>query len=463
MRPPFSGFKIDGGDAVRTLRQRCGVSLPWESPLWDRVVLRGNGVITAAHSGLLEIMGMEWVGSAAPIKAFPREPRLHPFQEIAVGRLMSRAQGYLVAPTGAGKTVMALAIIARLRQRGIILTPTKQIAEQTVKACEKFLGVKAGRVYSGKDEREAPVAVATYQTVMRWEKPADDWGIVVSDEVHRVLAKVFVKALCAIRAHYRYGMTATLDRQDELRLLFPLLLGPHIVRVSPKDAEKILAGTEIWMLEYPNSGVPPWQFCEEVCGRIEFCGLKPENCERFRKGIYQFVLQALVEDDVRNGLIVDAVMKLLKQHEYVLVLTARVKHARWLGQLLMLNTDTPVFVAVGQKAGWRKEVEAFRREGGVLVATESLLGEGTDFPEVSAMVLATPAGGRVRVRQRLGRILRGMRSGRKVVVDVMDAGWARRWAWARLNTYRRMKKEGFNLRIKRIKSGWDYKVLEGGL
>jgi superfamily II DNA or RNA helicase len=49
--------------------------------------------------------------------------------------------GTLSSPTGSGKTVMALALVARRRQPAIIVVHTKDLASQWVERIEAFLGI----------------------------------------------------------------------------------------------------------------------------------------------------------------------------------------------------------------------------------------------------------------------------------------------------------------------------------
>ena len=67
-----------------------------------------------------------------------------------------------------------------------------------------------------------------------------------------------------------------------------------------------------------------------------------------------------------------------------------------------------------------------------------MLGEGIDVPELNVLQLASPAGGKGRVKQRIGRLMRGQ--GRKVVIDYVDADpISAILGYARKRTYRRLK------------------------
>jgi hypothetical protein len=55
---------------------------------------------------------------------------LKPFQKKAVGMMLAKEFGTLSAPTGSGKTVMAIYMIARRRQPALVIVHTRDLALQ---------------------------------------------------------------------------------------------------------------------------------------------------------------------------------------------------------------------------------------------------------------------------------------------------------------------------------------------
>ena len=72
---------------------------------------------------------------------FHFEGQLKPFQQKAVNAMVSKDFGTLSAPTGSGKTVMALFIIALRNQPALIVVHTKDLAFQWMERIEQFLGI----------------------------------------------------------------------------------------------------------------------------------------------------------------------------------------------------------------------------------------------------------------------------------------------------------------------------------
>ncbi|MBW2109396.1 MAG: DEAD/DEAH box helicase family protein [Deltaproteobacteria bacterium] len=58
---------------------------------------------------------------------FAFQGQLRPFQQEAVKAVLSRDFGVLSAPTGSGKTVMALHVIAERRQPALVIVHTKEL------------------------------------------------------------------------------------------------------------------------------------------------------------------------------------------------------------------------------------------------------------------------------------------------------------------------------------------------
>lgn len=160
---------------------------------------------------------------------------LRPYQQEVI-RAVARGWGeatdepsrqLVVAPTGAGKTIM-FAEMARLKagagQRSLILAHREELIEQAVKKIAAATGIraeveKAERIAS----RSAPVVVASVQTLMRQAR-RESWhpqhfGLVVADEAHHAISDSWQTVLQRFHDHADVvGVTATPDRGDKRNL-----------------------------------------------------------------------------------------------------------------------------------------------------------------------------------------------------------------------------------------------------
>ena len=87
-----------------------------------------------------------------PMVDFQFQGDLRGFQEEAVDKVLQKDFGVLCAPTGSGKTVMALALIAQRGQPTLIVVHNGELLEQWIDQIEAFLGIPArevGRIGGG--------------------------------------------------------------------------------------------------------------------------------------------------------------------------------------------------------------------------------------------------------------------------------------------------------------------------
>lgn len=72
---------------------------------------------------------------------FEFQGTLRPFQEMAVDDIQKRDFGTTSAPTGSGKTVVALYVIAERKQPALIIVHTKELLYQWIDRIETFLSI----------------------------------------------------------------------------------------------------------------------------------------------------------------------------------------------------------------------------------------------------------------------------------------------------------------------------------
>jgi len=374
------------------------------------------------------------------MKDFPADlsfqGQLYDFQEEALHRLLESERGYLVAPTGAGKTVILLAAIAELGQRTLFLTHTTQIADQTAAKVKKLLGTQPncfyGRVWK---QGDFDVTIMTVQTAAR-QKMLPIHSCLIIDEAHHIPARTFARVLEKSPAYWKYAATATLIRKDAPDSIFPFLLSNHIVNISIADAQEILAKPQIIRI---RTGLDPAQaFCLSKCPKH----YTPETCPvsvcEFRESRLAQFIYSWANSDERNELVAENV---IAHHRFAtLVLTRTKAHARALAQKLAEISTASVVVLTGDIPRSRRKaaIEFFNENGGIIVGTESLLGEGTDLPVVDLLVLTVPSAGRGRGEQRVGRIMR--KKGKRfapIVLDFVDEdAYSMKLWFARQKVYR---------------------------
>lgn len=317
---------------------------------------------------------------------------LKPFQKTAVDTLSRKHFGTLTAPTGSGKTVMAMALIAERRQPALIIVHTQDLAEQWIRRIETFLGIpeaEVGRIGGGKKKIGDHLTVALVQSLYKCaDEISPHIGFLIVDECHRCPSRTFTEAVSLFDSRYMLGLSATPWRRDNLSKLIFWHLGDIQHAIDPHqlvDSGDILAAE---VIERPT----------------EF------KAHHDPTKHYSKMLAELTADDLRNRQIAQDVADEVQQTEGIcLVLSDRKQHCETLKAILTLRHKIAAEVLTGDvEAGRRLEILGRIAEGKtrVLIATGQLLGEGFDCPNLSSLFLATPIRFSGRVLQYVGRVLR---------------------------------------------------------
>ena len=152
----------------------------------------------------------------------------------------------IVLPTGAGKTVIAMKAIELVNRPTIVIVPTLDLLEQWRTRVQEELGVKVG-VYGGGENTIGAVTICTYDSAyIRAVELGNRFHLLIFDEVHHLPGESFRQIAEMFVAPDRMGLTATYEREDELHLELPRLIGGIVYRLKPEDlAGRYLADYKI--------------------------------------------------------------------------------------------------------------------------------------------------------------------------------------------------------------------------
>jgi superfamily II DNA or RNA helicase len=332
--------------------------------------------------------------------------QLKPFQQTAVDAVLKKHFAVLTAPTGAGKTVMMLAILAARRQPALIVVHTRDLAGQWINRIDQFLGIpesEVGFIGSGTFRLGEKITVAMVQSLYKvLDRTAPHVGHLVVDECHRTPSRTFHEAVSAFDSYYMTGLSATPFRRDRLSPLIFWHLGDSAHEVDQRDlierghileAEVIIRPTDF------SSRTDPTRH-------------------------YGRLMAELIEDPMRNELIAaDIAQESRRENGVCLVLSDRKNHCRIIRHLLADQHGLDAVLLTGDlKPAERRDIleRLERREIAILIATSQLLGEGFDSSHLSSLFLIYPIRFSGRLLQYLGRILRPGRGKTARVFDYVD-------------------------------------------
>ncbi|MDO9103776.1 MAG: DEAD/DEAH box helicase [Methylovulum sp.] len=284
-----------------------------------------------------------------------------PYQERVIRLAINAGGGVIVAPTGSGKTTMGIEIAARFGERCLILVKSLDLAKQWQAAIKRFTGLDCGLIGGGKMQEGQAFTVALMQTLVKQETGLD-YGLVIVDECHNIPAAQAYAVINRQAAKYRFGLSATLQRRDNLEFMIHAALGQVAAEVEANELNGSVLPVMVLTLHYDFKGSPDsWG---------------------------AFITQ-LERDDQRNRLLVDSAIK-SSRTTGTAVLTATVSHAETLTRLVnQLGVDA--LLLHGKLAKKEREQRMMEAPNSpLIIGTLSLLGEGIDWPHVGGIIFAAP-------------------------------------------------------------------------
>jgi hypothetical protein len=303
--------------------------------------------------------------------------RLTPLQEEAARALLEHDTGVFVAPPGIGKTVLGTYLIARRSTNTLVLVHRRPLLEQWLAQLSIFLGLdekEIGRIGAGKRTPNGRLDVAMIQSLGRRGRIDDlvaDYGQVIADECHHIPAVSFERVLSEVKARYLLGLTATPQRRDGQQPITAMQLGPVRFAVDPRDA----------------AARRPFE--QRLVVRESGFALRGAASDLSIQEVYR----ALAEDDERNRLIIDDVIRCLEDGRSPILLTERRDHLELLAGRLS-GFARHLFVLQGglREKERRKITERLAAvpdgEERLVLATGRYIGEGFDDARLIVVPLA---------------------------------------------------------------------------
>ena len=356
---------------------------------------------------------------------------LRPYQDAALTAWeLSDRRGLAILPTGAGKTRIAIAAIARLGLPTLVLVPTRVLLDQWSRAIEQTLGRAPGRLGDG-EHRIEPITVATSESGWRhMHRLGNHFSFLVVDEAHHFGTGQRDEALDMCVAPCRLGLTATPPKGPALDGLTERL-GPVVYELRVED----LIGEFL----------APF---DSVVLRVDF-----NRAERERYDAWMAVFSEAIADFRRghpNGSFKDFAAHAAKsaagrralaawrqaRHltafpsaKQALVKTLLRKHRE--SRTILFTADNPTAYAISRehlimpltcdiKRAERDEVLAKFRTGELTaLVSAQVLNEGLDVPDAEVGIIVAGSKGEREHVQRVGRVLRPSPGKRALVYELV--------------------------------------------
>lgn len=364
-----------------------------------------------SHGAVADLEDCREIGAALPatvsFQGELRRPQLRAFDALA-----AHDNGVLAATTAFGKTVVAAALVAHRARNTLILVHRRELLNQWVERLRSFLSIdpkQIGAIGGGKRKPTGVIDVALIQSLVRKGEVADevaDYGHLIVDECHHLSAASFELVARRSKARYVVGLSATVARKDGHHPIIFMQCGPVRHRVDAR-------------IQAAERGMR-----HRVRDRSTKFELPPSLASAERPSM-PAIYAALAQDDGRNDLIFDDVLKSLEAKRSPVVLTERKDHLDYLRQRFSPFVKNLVVLRGGMSAGDRKMADAAIRvsedQERLILATGRYIGEGFDDARLDTLFLTMPIAWKGTLAQYVGRLHREYDGKRDVlVVDYVD-------------------------------------------
>lgn len=329
---------------------------------------------------------------------------LYDYQEEAVQAMLLAKGGVLVSPAGSGKTYMGIELAKRIGKKVLWICHTGDLLRQAKKdILTLYPNAKIGLTTEGKLEIGEDFTISTVQTLVKIDPSLyrDKFDVVICDESAHVVStpsdmKMFGKVLSNIPARYKYGLTATPKRADNMIKAMYIYIGASnnglfdatfkIDRSKVKTIEAIHEKVEL------VSSFTPEMLYEitDTSGMI----------------VYNKLITYLTNDNNRTEKIIQNVIAMDKEGRKQAILCSRVEHCKYIVDRLQ-ELGYKAQLCVGKTTAKKREAILTQQiDWNIVVSTYSLLKEGVSVKDFDTLHLATPIKDKSTIVQCAGRIER---------------------------------------------------------
>lgn len=405
--------------------------------------------ITSTHLIVPKFYGRRRFGAAQVDRQTAGEPQslefvgeLRGVQQEALSSLICEMRKHpdtggalAVLPCGFGKTILALAVAAELKVATLVLVTKGFLADQWETEVHRFLpSATLGRLQRNVADR-ADICIGMVQSLMAREYPHEvmqHYGLVICDECHHMAARAFMRSLWSCPAKYILGLSATPERRDGTTPLLHHMLG--------------------------EVGFKCGRLAKDEPVTIAIVQTKTRHPVLMRKGTPTVdmakMLSRLIEDEPRNALITEQLVRYMHEGRNILLLSDRVQHLKTLETLVKrAYGDNPPPMGFYTGATKRADRQWAEVNAQLILSTFHMTKEGFNVPRLDTVVFATPKSSDV--EQCIGRIQRPSADKMcPLVVDILDcmpvfeAMGIKRINFYRSNGYGMTRESGANKRAR---------------
>lgn len=309
------------------------------------------------------------------------------FQNETLAVMNKHGSCLLAVYPGGGKTITSLSIASRVGLKTFILVNKLVLIKQWLETIQNVFGEKTKvQVLYTKSKIDPTCNFYIMNAINVCKKSFQEYanlriGLVIVDECHLMMTKMFSQSLTYFCPRYVLGLSATPFRPDGYDVFLDLYFGKE------KVVRKLFRPHQVLLLE---SGFV----------------IKSESDNKGSL-IWNSVIESQTDNEERNRMIAD--MCIRYHHRNILILSKRVKQ---------IDTIHDMLIASGQHATSIREGDGkFDKDARIVIATFQKVGTGFSHDKLDMLILATDA--EEYFLQYLGRVFRRP-DVNPIVIDIVD-------------------------------------------
>lgn len=344
----------------------------------------------------------------------PRDAEQHRVFHETLAFLQAGMSGQVSAPTGMGKTALALFCAAELKKKFLVVVTKEDLLIQWIEEALKFTSLERkdiGIIQQDKCEVKGKKMVVALIHSLSLEGRYPDWivdgfGLVIWDECHRLPADQFLATAGMIPARLRLGLSATNNRADGKEVAVQAHIGPIRVKgMVEQMVPRVFRFTSPWVCPKVTRKDPE-------TGQVRIIKL-PHGA-----GKTGLILKKMIKDPLRNKLLVDLVETAFEKNRKTVFFSDSLDHLK-IVHAGCLERGIPKANMSFYVGGMKKDARDLAKTKGIIFSTFAMMSEGTSIDWLDLVILGSP---RSNVVQPVGRVRRIWKDKpQPVVFDVIDA------------------------------------------
>lgn len=346
---------------------------------------------------------------------------LYPEQRRVYDEIKNYTRGLLEAQTGAGKTVISIALHQAWKGRTLVVCHNLVLAKQFAEEFDKFIGLKPTFFCNGKHDQSGEVVITTLTSFRKEYMNFIGFDNLIIDESDLALTDKMVRAIILFKSVRKWAFTGTIKSvyDDCNKSYAPVLAefwGSHVVHHSER--------------EHPLKAVYSFEYKKTYEGKFPH-----KDWMKFR--------EALDDDIDRKKAQLAYIIGNTDPKGYSLCLWDRVADVEAFYKAFQKRGYT-VYMSTGEmnKADRENHLAEFKKTGGYLLGVSSTLNRGYDNTLLTKAFIMHPIKGENPLRQTIGRILRHF-DGKESFLYL----WSDSMISFQLETQKKIIKKFFNLEV----------------